>query len=449
MEKKIRNIQLLLASNKKFVFEYFVVFVLIIYAGNATAFTGALENMDNPVGFLLPISLVAILGFLKKVSFNYKFILILIGFTFHFIATTLVFGQLHPRFFLIYLMRFLMVYTIISSLGILFFRLYEDIMYYLSIIGLTLWIIIIIIPNPTIEILRNFQFSGPKTENSIMDFNVIVYTVLNAKEMTEKVIDLGIFRIFRNPGFAWEPGVFASLISIAMFSNLLRTKFKLKNNKHLLVFFAALASTFSTTGYSLAIFLLFFYIYNQNFINVFWLTPIFAVIAISLFALPFMSEKITNTLDISNYHTEEMIYLSAKYNIQYIPQRFESFYIDFQDFLNNPIIGYGGHLEAKWTSQLGAQIWTVSGLGKILAQFGIVGTVFFLFSLWVSSKRITYLFDVRGAIFPALFILLYAVSYSVFSTLIMSIWLFFLSNTTKSEILKKIGIHRYLKTATY
>jgi hypothetical protein len=80
-----------------------------------------------------------------------------------------------------------------------------------------------------------------------------------------------------------------------------------------------------------------------------------------------------------------------------------------------------------------------------MAQFGVVGIIFFLFSLWQSSKRIITLHNIRGIIFPVLFILLYAISYSVFTILMMSIWLLYLSNFLKTEVIRKYTIHRILK----
>jgi hypothetical protein len=424
------------------IFEYFVVFVLTIYAGNASKFVGALENWDNPIGFILPIFLVTLLAYERGVWFNHKYLLLLFGFTVYFVASTLMFGQLHPRFFGILVIKFTIAYIVISALGFRFFSMYEDIVYYLCIIGIVFWIISNIIPTQFTELLRHFEFSNQGPVKGNVDFNTIVYTVGNVADYPNVRMNFGGFSIFRNAGFAWEPGIFASLINVATLFNLIRSKFTLKGNNHFWIFQIALASTFSTTGYSLFLLLMLFYIFNKDIVKAIWLVPVIVIATFFLFTLPFMSEKISENME---YDTEQLIYDSAKYGIVYQPQRFQSLQMDFIDFLNHPLIGYGGHLEATWTNQLGAQIYTVSGIGKIMAQFGVVGIIFFLFSLWQSSKRIITLHNIRGIIFPVLFILLYAISYSVFTILMMSIWLLYLSNFLKTEVIRKYTIHRILK----
>jgi len=430
---------LLIKSRNILIFEYFVVFVFIIYGANASVFTGAIENWDNPIGLMLPILSIAGLGFIRGVRFNHKFLILIIGFTIYFAASTLKFGELHPRFYGIYLIKISVAYILISALGFRFFKIYEDILYYLCIIGVSFWIVLNLMPSTFIEFLRIFEFSTQRLQGSV-DFNTIIYTVGNSAINPDYIMNFGGVKIFRNNGYAWEPGVFASFINLAIFFNLIRNRFKLKSNKHLWVFLVALASTFSTTGYSLFILLVLFYVYNQDFVKVFWMAPIVAVSAMFIFMLPFMYEKISY----DSRSIEELIYRSAKYDLLYAPQRFQSLQIDFIDFMNHPLIGYGGHLVEAWTAKLGANIITISGIGELMAQFGIVGTLFFLISLWLSSKQIVKLFNIQGTIFPVLFILLYAISYSVFSILVMCVWLLYLFSFLKTEVIRRYTIYNIL-----
>lgn len=428
---------LLVKSRNILIFEYFVVFVFIVYGANATVFTGAIENWDNPIGLMLPILSILGLAFIRGVKFNHKYILLLIGYTIWLAASTLKFGELHPRFFGIYIIKISVAYILISALGCRFFKIYEDILYYLCIIGISFWIVLNLMPTTFIELLRNFEFSNQRP-NSNIDFNTIVYTIGNYVEVPDYILNFGGIKIFRNAGYAWEPGVFAAYINLAIFFNLIRNRFKLNNNKHLWVFIVALASTFSTTGYSLFILLVLFYLYNQDFVKVFWLAPIVVVSALFILMLPFMYEKIFYE---NQWTIEELVYRSAKYNIITFPQRFQSLQIDFIDFMNHPLIGYGGHGPAAWTAKLGAEITTISGIGELMSQFGIVGTLFFIISLWLSSKQIIKLFNIRGTIFPFLFVLLYSISYSVFAILVMCIWLLYLSSFLKTEVIRRYYVH--------
>ncbi len=416
------------------VFDYLVVFIITIYAGKATVFVQAIEGWDHPVGLFFPIVVFTAFGFIKNIRFNRKFLLLIIGYTLYFIASTLKFGQLHPRFFLINIIHFTFAYLTISGLRYRFFSIYETILFYLCIIAIVFWILMNVFPESFIEFLRHFEFSSQGEPEGNIDYNTIVYTVSNFNYKQEQTVSLGALNLFRNSGFAWEPGAFAVYINIAIFFNLIRNKFNLRNNGKLWIFIAALATTFSTTGYSIFVLLVLFYIYNQRLVRIIWLIPVILLMVFYLFTLPFMAEKITKTFE---FNTRELVYNSLKYDAKYQPQRFESLRIDFVDFLNHPLIGYGGHQDAKWTNQMGATISTVSGIGKIMAQYGIVGILFFSISLWKSSKQLIKVFNVRGLIFPILFILLISISYGLFIALYMCLWLFYLSNFKKSEVVKR------------
>lgn len=422
-------------SDKKLIniLEYFAVFLVIFYAGNASMFVRSFENWDNPVGLLLPLITIAGLGLIKGVHFNQKFILLIIGYILYTVASTIKFGEVHPRFMAINLIKFTLAYMLISSLRTRFFSIYEQILFYLSLIAIGFWALHNIVPDAFTSFLEKIEFSTQGEEKGSIRLNTIIFTISNYDVVKNHIADFGIFQLYRNSGFAWEPGAFSAYINIAILFNLLRTKFRLKNNFRFIVFVIALTTTFSTTGYTIFILLIIFYVYNQNFQKVVVLLPVVALFAAYLFTLPFMAEKISEA---SEYNTEELVYNSLKYDIQYIPQRFESLQIDFRDFINHPVIGYGGHQEARWTKQLGANISTISGIGKIMAQFGIVGIIFFVFSLYKSSQQITHLYKAKGVIFPFLFIIMIAISYNIFSVLYLSIWLLYLPNFYKTEMLR-------------
>lgn len=421
-------------------YEYFVVFILVIYAGKASAFVQAFDNWDNIAGFGLPITSVAVLGLIKDAKLSSKYWLFILGFTLYFAASTLTVGELHPRFFGIQIINFTLVFIVLSSLRFRFFLIYENILYYLCIIALFIWTFQNLFPVATVELLHNFEFSSQKAvEGNNVAFNTLFYTVSNFEYMGEPYFHLGSIQFIRNAGFAWEPGAFSTYVSIAIFFNLLRNKFKLLQIKHLIIYGVTLISTFSTTGYSLLILLCLFYVYNQNLIRITWMVPLSTIVIIFLFTLPFMKDKITRKSTVS---AEELVYYSAKYNYKYSTQRFQSLQIDFVDFVNHPILGYGGHQEASWTNQLGARVVSISGFGQIMAQYGSVGILFFLISIWQSSKQITILFNAKGAIFPALLLFMISLSYGVFVLIYMCIWVFYLTNIYKSELYRRYTIKR-------
>ncbi|MDD4144847.1 MAG: hypothetical protein PHN68_09445 [Prolixibacteraceae bacterium] len=426
-------------NNKVQYLEYFVVFILIFYAGKANKFVGAIDSWEDPVGLMLPIVSVAALAIVRGVQLNYKYWLFIIGFSFYFLASTIKFSELHPRFFLIIIINFTIAYIIVSGLRYRFFRLYEEIIFYLCLVALAFWTMINLFPSFFIEFLRNFEFSNQGDGGGNVDFNTIIFTVNDYVTTPDRIINIGGTSLYRNAGFAWEPGAFAIYINIAIFFNLMRNKFTIKNNKHLWVFIPALATTFSTTGYSIFILLILFYLFNKNALKITLLIPFTTFITIIIFTLPFMMNKVIDNLE---YDTETMLYNSAKYDNHYSPQRFQSLQIDVIDFLNNPLIGYGGHEEERWTNQLGAKISTASGIGEIMAQYGIAGIIFVLISLWKSSGKYMLLYDIKGRFFPFIMILFISVSYSIMTSFFMCIWLLHLTDMHKTKIVSNAMLKR-------
>jgi len=409
--------------------DHIFIFIIIIYAGRATTFVTSIETWENPLGLFLPIFIATLIVFYYRISFSKKFLFLLAGFLFYNIIVSYKFSAIHPRFIGIYLIRFYIAYVIFTSLRFRFFIIYEKIIYYLSIIALCFWVIHILVPTTLLNILSQLNFSEPGSSN--VDSNIIIYTINNLSTIENTNINLGGLSLVRNSGFAWEPGGFACFINLAIFINLVRTKFRLYNNIKLWVLILALITTFSTTGISIFLLLIVFYAYNIKLKYALIFVPFIIVFGIYISTLPFMAEKLA---DVSEYNTEEIIENSITYETQATPQRFESLEIDFVDFVNNPIFGYGGHLEERWTEKLGANIQTISGIGKVMAAFGIVGILFFLINLIISSKELSILFRFKGWLFPFLMIIMISISYSlIFTPLLMCFWLINSKYLSKKE----------------
>ena len=258
-------------------------------------------------------------------------------------------------------------------------------------------------------------------------------------------MNFGLFSVIRNAGFAWEPGSFACYINLAIFLNLIRTKFTIHNNKKLYIFIIALITTFSTTGFAILMLLIVFYVYNQNLKYIILFAPISIVLIFYILFLPFMTEKI---IDVSEYDTDAMIEHSINNDTNPTPQRIESLQIDFIDFHNNPILGYGGHLEERWTEKLGANISTISGIGKVMAVFGIVGILFFIVQLTMTSMEFTKIFHFRGWGFQFFLIIMISISYSIiFTPLLMCFWV--LNTSYLSNKLPRNRTMRYQNQKIY
>ncbi len=414
--------------------DHLFVFMLIIYAGSATVFVRSISNWENLLGLFLPIAFTLLIAFWHRVKFSYNFIYLIVGYIAYNIIITLKFSTFHPRFFGIYLISFFIAYVAITALKIRFFIYYEKIIFYLSCISLVFLAIQILAPSALASLLSEISFSQPGSPN--VESNIIVYTVNNVAMLSNSSMNIGGLSIIRNSGFAWEPGGFASFIDLAIFINLIRTDFRISNNYTLHILLLTLLTTFSTTGISIFLILLVFFVYNQNIKLALAFVPITIVVGVLISTLPFMTEKL---LDASTFDTDQMIENSINYESQYAPQRLESLQIDFVDFLNNPVFGYGGHNEERWTAKMGADIATISGFGKVISVFGSVGILFFFFFLIKSSIKLSKIFGYKGWPFFMLMIVMISISYSlIFTPLLMSFWLYnfeYTPETIKKQLL--------------
>jgi hypothetical protein len=174
------------------------------------------------------------------------------------------------------------------------------------------------------------------------------------------------------------------------------------------------------------------------------LFPVVVIALILFFSLPFMKDKIIELLT-ETETVEQIISDSVGREVNTTPQRFTSFLITFIDFKNNPVLGLAAHTEDSWTRRVGSSISPISGIGTLLAQFGLVGFIpFILFSIKTSFKFAKH-FNYRGKWLLFMVILLISVSYTIiFIPFIMCFWLYSLFETDLApegsrEVAKEAG----------
>jgi hypothetical protein len=167
-----------------------------------------------------------------------------------------------------------------------------------------------------------------------------------------------------------------------------------------------------------------FYYLNKRLSVILVLMPIVITIIIIVFSLPFMSDKIVSLANETS-QIDAMVEGSIGRDSSINPQRFASFLIAFRDFLNNPVLGLGGNAEASWTYKIGANVSAITGIGNILAQFGIVGFLFFIVTLYKTSLFFSKTFRYNGKFLFFLIVLFISISYGiVLLPLLMSFWMF-------------------------
>lgn len=428
-------------DNYKNVIDYSFVFIILIYLANATRFVRDFATWENPIALAIPLVFTGLFVLARNLSFSKPFIILISGYLVYFVISTLKFGELHPRFFGIYLFDLLIGYVLFAGLRYKLYKIYEDLLFILCLIGIFLWLLQQYNFEEFSNIFSHIAFSEPGSQN--VNFNFIIYTVSDIVLFKQYIVEIGSLTLNRNAGFAWEPGAFACFINLAIYCNLIRYNFSIQKNPRFWVLLIALITTFSTTGYAIFLVLMMLYMYNKQMKYVIAFSPIVIIALLYISTLPFMIDKLVN---ISEFNTEEMVMRSARNKTLQTPQRFESFLIDFVDFKNNPIIGYGGHDDARWTKKLGAKVATISGIGNLMAVFGSVGLLFFLISLIYTSRLNARIFNYKGWGFHFLMILMISISYGIlFNSIILCFWLYNINYLPQTEKLKMQNTNRFKK----
>jgi hypothetical protein len=289
----------------------------------------------------------------------------------------------------------------------------------ISVISLVLWGIAVLLPDTD-----DFFHLFPETS-----FGNNVFYLFNWMDSAKEQV---YGSLIRNAGCSWEPGRFAIMLIPALLINLSRRGITFRNNIKVIILLLALASTMSTTGYSIAILLY----------SIFWLDKItikkcltFIVfvlpLCLYLFSLDFMAEKIQERAQfegLTQQRMEQMDWNMDVHRDEYLGSldRFESAYFDWINFQKEPLLGYGRNTDYSWFRQeISENFELTGGLVKTLSQYGIFVGVLLYVILFFSSFKISKLFPHQRKLAFAFALLLCSVSYPIFSIPIFTaFWLY-------------------------
>jgi hypothetical protein len=299
------------------------------------------------------------------------------------------------------------------------FLIYEHIMVVVSAISLVFWGIAVLLPY-TNDLFHLF----PETSYG----NNVLY-LFNWMDTAKGQI---YGSLIRNAGCSWEPGRFAIMLIPAILINLSREGIKFRNNNRMIILLAALASTLSTTGYSIVI-MLYAICWFQRFTvkRSFYFVVFVLPICWYLFSLDFMTEKIQDRMGYEEYSEERMDaydYYKKTYRDEYMGSldRFESASFDWINFQEDPLLGYGRNTDYSWFRQEITENFVLAGgFVKILSQYGAFIGMLLYFILFYSSIKISRLFPHQRRFVFALALMLCSVSYSIFVVPIFTaFWLY-------------------------
>ena len=405
-------------------YEYFYFFVIALDMAQVTPeTTRMIGGLSSPwIPFLIPIALTVILLLRNPISFNNRYLIKIIGICLIWEIAVTFHKQLFTtsdqsfQFFLFYTIIF--AYIHVRVFGKQIVPLYESTIVTLCKISLPLYLMSIALPS----VMSSVASSFPQTN---LGHNILYLY---------NYIDFSSEHHLRNSGCSWEPGRFAIMILLGIYCNMLRNGLKFKNNPNILWLIITLATTLSTTGYSIALLMYLIMIYrNSNMSSKIGYTILIIPLIAYLFSLDFMGNKITEQLDIKNAVERRMsnmsYYDSSFEEGEYIGSlgRFEAMYFELENIKHDPILGYGRNPQKSYFSQkISSNFSLTGGILKIIGMHGCILGLFFYILLYKSSKRLNQQFNQNTSnLLLFLVLILSSISYVVFTIpVFMAFWFY-------------------------
>ena len=410
-------------------FEYFYMFVMVLYMAQMTGDTGRMVGSlsGNPIPLLLPIVLTVILLMRHKIHWGNRNLWLLTGATTVWSLAILIkynaftsSSEWSYIFFLYYAIFIAFIHVKVYKRSL--FPLYEHIMVWLCRISLVMWVLNIL--------LYHAGLFADWGETNLGRNILYLYQWLTP----DKARNDTFYLTLRNPGCSWEPGRFSIMVLLAIFVNLCRKGVRFRKNHNIWWLLAALLSTQSTTGYSIALLMYaLFYVKKFNLKTALGFCAIIIPIAVFLTQAEFMGSKISSQLQEANVTDEfyEQVEWNAK-NVyaegEYANSlgRFESIYFEWQNFRAAPLLGYGRNTEhSLFYKDVSTNYSLTGGLVKLIAQYGVFYAALLYLILFLSSARIAATYHQRRPYVLFLTIVLSTISYVVWCVPIFTaFWLY-------------------------
>lgn len=340
--------------------DYFFLFFQFLYFARLITVTLS----DAYLVFHLLVSFAFVV--LKRKKFNpaYYFYLIA-GFLFINIIPSVFYGF---SFSLIigYVIRLSIAFLIVVYFGERFFIYLETLVFFLSYIGLILFIIQIIFP----AFFNLFTLLSDKIlywEYSSLGGKYLLIYFFNGSA------------IFRNSGFLSEPSLYAIILSWLILFNFYKNNFK--DNTRLRILLLSLLTTFSVGGFFYIILLIVLYTFKNTTSSK--IRNLLIVILLSITTLPFLQYSSTVKTNLESMQMkiegeEKNYYYASKglLDAQNI-SRVSGAKLNLEYFFNWPF-GYG--LNPKKNDDLRYLGSSPNGLSRLIVTFGLGFLVFLLFS---------------------------------------------------------------------
>ena len=436
-------------------FEYFYMFVMVIYMAQMTDDTGRMVGglSGNPIPFLIPFVLTIILLYRKHISWHCSNLWIILSVTaiwsfcclWKYKAFTNT-SEVSYIFFLFY--AIIIAYIHIKVFGRKLFPMYENIMVRMCQIAIVFWILNMVFYSTGI-------FNG--LEETILGRNICY---IYQWQTPDKIKADTFAFLLRNAGFSWEPGRFAIMLGLALYVNLSRKGITFKNNTNVIWILAALVSTQSTTGYCIAIMLYAIFAVRKGIMQNFALIIMIIIpVAIMLSQLDFMQDKIMEQMSLEDIDQlgEQIDYnTGVTADDEYLGSlgRFESVFFELQNIANDPIIGYSRNANHSFFYEnISPNYVLTNGLFSTIGKHGIIYGLFIYAVLLISSIKVANKRNFRFGSKYALFltILFASFSYTLWTIPIFTaFWMYgFIDNPKKRKALRLSTRHSLARPTNF
>lgn len=374
--------------------DYLLVLLLMLFSSNANVYA------KDPIYTIIPIFISLIVFFIRNKRVTKKAGIVYFVFALYILAYFIKWGGVFdPLFSFRFFGYIALSHLVLSNVGKKFFKIFEDLTYFFAAVSIPLMIIQSFAYSFLYSTLRSLQAIMHIPLYDMEYVNVLFYTMNKG--------------VWRNCGFMWEPGGFATILSIAIIINLARNNFDIFN-KRFIVLVLAMILTFSTAGYLVLSIIMFWYLANRDIKRVFFLFPVFFALIIYMSTLPFMTDKILSLTEGATEKYETNLRFAKITGGSYSMGRFAALILAYQDFKENPIIGYGGHQrEETYAGRNELKLGIINGFGKWFSQLGIIGITLFLITYYKSSAYISAFYKVKKSIFIFMAFMVIAFSFGV------------------------------------
>ena len=333
----------------------------------------------------------------------------------------------------LYFCNLTIVFAVNRYFGESFFRTYADVMHVLCAYSLLMFGWQLLNVDAMYAIWSAFDVSEGLFDKPYTYYaHTFFYTIHQFRDLSKGIP--------RNAGFCWEPGAFSCFIVIAIYFQLVCDSYKIELNKlRYFVFFLTLLTTHSTTGLAGALVVFLGYLFNLKKESRGKYLIFAVLIALPLaFVLPDQLDKVEEQL--SEDLAEQVLAIDASEHEKGLG-RFQSIYILAIDFFDNPILGIGANRESTWVSRMGIDANPTSGVGNMMATYGLFLMLPFMWVLAMTSRTIAGRAGGRAGFVFFLVVIVLGFSFSVIETpifLAMIFWGYFCRFRSKAVVVRRL-----------